>query len=108
MNRLPVINNKPKGELEMNIIARVSNSTLHYIAILSILICLAMSLYNWNKAKRLEQEAGIKAHFQEEDFTSKQAVEKMVESGKPMMRRRKEIDMVSACLILENWLSSCS
>jgi putative Holliday junction resolvase len=54
--------------------------------------------------QRLEKETGIKVSLVEEDFTSKQAVEKMVEAGKPMMRRRKEIDKVAACLILENWL----
>lgn len=55
-------------------------------------------------AKKLEKQTGLKISFQAEDFTSKQALEKMIEAGKPMKKRKTDSHSVAACLILQNFI----
>jgi len=54
-------------------------------------------------AKRLGEKTGLGVEFEDESFTSREAVKRMIEAGKPMSKRRKEQDMIAACIILESW-----
>lgn len=59
-------------------------------------------------SKKLEKSTGLKVFFQPEDFTSKKAVQKMIEANKPLRKRKKEEHLVAACLILESYLDDNS
>jgi putative Holliday junction resolvase len=56
--------------------------------------------------KKLEKQTGLKLSFQAEDFTSKQAWQKMIEAGKPQQKRKKDSHSVAACLILQDYLDN--
>jgi putative holliday junction resolvase len=52
----------------------------------------------------LRKNTGLKVEFQDETLTSKQAAAKMIESGKPKLKRQKQQHIVAACLILQSYL----
>lgn len=53
----------------------------------------------------LQNKLTIKVVLQDESFTSKEAVLKMVEAGKPKMKRRKDQHQIAACLILQSYIA---
>ena len=55
-------------------------------------------------ADKLRKKLTIDVVLSDESFTSKEAVLKMIEAGKPKMKRRKEEHQVAACLILQSYL----
>lgn len=57
-------------------------------------------------AKKLEKQTKLKVSFEDESFTSKTALEKMIEAGKPMRKRKKDSHSIAACLILQNYLDN--
>ena len=54
--------------------------------------------------RSLQQELAVKVAYQDESLTSQEAVEKMVEAGKPLKKRRQQKDLFAACLILQSFL----
>lgn len=59
-------------------------------------------------AKKLEKKTKLEVVFHSEDFTSKQALQKMIEAGKPKQKRKKDSHSVAACLILQDYLDNMS
>lgn len=62
------------------------------------------------KAKKfgvdLENQLQLPVLFHSETLTSKEATQKMVESGKPLKKRQKQSHLIAACLILQDYLDS--
>jgi len=63
---------------------------------------LALKVKNFRQ--KLEKSTNLPICYQDETLTSKEAVVKMIEAGKPLLKRRKSKHMVSACLILQSYL----
>lgn len=55
-------------------------------------------------AKELRKQLNLPVVLQDETLTSKEAVKKMIEAGKPLKKRRKEKHIIAACLILQSYL----
>jgi len=55
-------------------------------------------------SRQLEQRTSLPVIFQPEEFSSKEAVEKMVEINKPLKKRQQQEHMVAACIILQKYL----
>lgn len=57
-------------------------------------------------AKKIQKSLKVEVVFEDESLTSKEAIKKMVEAGKPLQQRRKQEDLFSACIILQKHLDS--
>ncbi len=55
-------------------------------------------------AKKIKKNSSVDVFFEDETLTSKDAVKKMIEAGKPLKKRRKQEDLFAACLILQSYL----
>jgi putative Holliday junction resolvase len=55
-------------------------------------------------AKKVGKITGLPVEFQDESLTSKEAVAKMVESGKKKKDRREKEDAFAAAIILQDYL----
>ncbi len=53
---------------------------------------------------QLRKVTGIPVEFEDETLTSEEAKALMVKIGKPLKKRQKQIDAISASLILQNYL----
>ena len=58
----------------------------------------------FNFGKKLAKISGLKVDFQDETLTTKDAVDRMILSGRRKKYRRLEKDKIAAALILENYL----
>ena len=55
-------------------------------------------------SRKLKEKTNLPIVFQPEDFTSKEAVKKMIEAKKPLKKRQKQEHIFSACIILQSYL----
>lgn len=53
---------------------------------------------------QLRKATGLPIEFEDETLTSEEAKNLLVKIGKPKKKRQKEIDAISAALILQNYL----
>lgn len=60
------------------------------------------------KTKRFGEEltkiTGLPVAYQDETLTSQTAVGKMIEAGKPRMKKKSSEHAIAAALILQDWL----
>lgn len=52
----------------------------------------------------IKEKIGLPVTFQDETLTSQEAVEKMMQIGKPLKKRQSQEHTFSACLILQSYL----
>ncbi|HUV47010.1 MAG TPA: Holliday junction resolvase RuvX [Candidatus Bathyarchaeia archaeon] len=55
---------------------------------------------------KLKKQTRLPIVFQAEDFTSQEAVEKMITSQKPLKKRQNQEHSFAACLILQEYLDT--
>lgn len=56
--------------------------------------------------KKLQQSSALPVSYEPEDFSTKEAREKMIEIGKPRRKRKTDEHQISACLILQSYLEN--